>query len=290
MRRAYNFTRVSARQRCPICGRPDWCMVRYADDGEALAAICPRTESKHRCGDAGYLHALDGGTCRRRPPGRRIYLAPARDYGTLARRLAGATPLAEYERLSKTMGVTVASLQALRFGYVTGEQLRKFGLRFCGHAWVIPMHDYLGRVPGIRLRLPNGRKVAAKGSRNGLFIPREQPTATGPLHIAEGESDTAALLSMEVRAIGRPGALACVETVVRYVTGLGERDVVVVGDADPVGEAGAVKVANGLQAVGVRARVVVPPAKDVRAWHQAGATGADLRDLVASDSETGGAH
>lgn len=289
MRRTYNFTRVSKRQRCPICGRPDWCMVRY-DDDKALAAICPRTESKHRCGDAGYLHVLEAGSHQKRSGGKQIHLVPMRDYRTLAQRLAEATPLAEYERLSTSLGVTVASLQALRFGYVAGEQLRKFGIRFCGHAWAIPMHDYRGRVPGLRLRLPNGRKVAAKGSRNGLFIPCQPGHSSGPLFIAEGESDTAALLSMGVRAIGRPGALACVEAVVRHVTSQGERDVVVMGDADAVGEAGAAKVAEDLSAMGVNTRVAVPPAKDVRAWFQAGATSCDLRALVASGSGSGGAN
>lgn len=288
MRRFHNFRRVSKRQRCPVCGRHDWCLVRYSGAGEALAAICPRTESKRRCGDAGYLHALDGGAFRKRSFDRRIQLAPTRDYGALALRLAEATPLAEYERLSASLGVTVSSLQALSFGYVTGERLLELGIRYCGHAWAVPMQDHRGGVAGLRLRLPNGRKVAAKGSRNGLFIPHNQPTAAGPLYIAEGESDTAALLSMGVRAIGRPGALACFETVVRFVKGLEEEDVVVVGDADSVGEAGAAQVANGLQALGVRAQVVVPPAKDVRAWHQAGATGADLTALQATDFGRGG--
>ena len=41
---------------CPVCGKPDWCLV--AEDGSA--AICARIEegSVKRCGDAGWLHIL----------------------------------------------------------------------------------------------------------------------------------------------------------------------------------------------------------------------------------------
>ena len=48
--------RVNKQNPCPVCGKPDWCLV--AEDGSA--AICKRIKdgSVKSCGDAGYLHIL----------------------------------------------------------------------------------------------------------------------------------------------------------------------------------------------------------------------------------------
>jgi len=51
--------RVSRRNRCPICGKPDWCLL--SPDGKA--AICARVENNKPVGikGAGWLHMLDSG-------------------------------------------------------------------------------------------------------------------------------------------------------------------------------------------------------------------------------------
>src|SRR5262245_65492992 len=54
IRTSTKWQRVNRELPCPVCGKSDWCIV--AADG--TAAICPRTESQKRCGDAGYLHRL----------------------------------------------------------------------------------------------------------------------------------------------------------------------------------------------------------------------------------------
>lgn len=48
------WRRVNREHPCPVCGRFDWCLIA-ADE---TAAICPRTESPKRAGDAGFLHRL----------------------------------------------------------------------------------------------------------------------------------------------------------------------------------------------------------------------------------------
>src|SRR5947208_2902513 len=48
------WRRVSRDRPCPVCERPDWCLI--AADGSA--AICARAESPKRCGEAGWLHQL----------------------------------------------------------------------------------------------------------------------------------------------------------------------------------------------------------------------------------------
>jgi len=51
-----NWKRVTKNSPCPICKKPDWCMV--TSDGDV--AICQRIESNRRVGDAGWLHRIGG--------------------------------------------------------------------------------------------------------------------------------------------------------------------------------------------------------------------------------------
>ncbi len=114
----------------------------------------------------------------------------------------------------------------------------------------------------------------------GLFIPRDL-NASSTVFFAEGESDTAALLTMGVEAIGRPGATLCIEHAVRLVRLRSVSSVVVVADRGPAGEEGARRLAQQLALAGHSVRVITPPAKDAREWLRNGATGADLAALVA---------
>ena len=43
--------RVNKKNLCPICGKPDWCLI----DEDGSAAICQRISegAKKKCGDAG---------------------------------------------------------------------------------------------------------------------------------------------------------------------------------------------------------------------------------------------
>lgn len=50
----HEMVSVSASKRCPVCEKPDWCLI--APDGSA--SICSRTEGAKCCGDAGWLHRL----------------------------------------------------------------------------------------------------------------------------------------------------------------------------------------------------------------------------------------
>ena len=61
---ATKWFRVSKRNRCPVCDKPDWCLL--SEDGKA--AICARIESGKPAGNkgAGWLHKLD--TARPLPP------------------------------------------------------------------------------------------------------------------------------------------------------------------------------------------------------------------------------
>ncbi len=76
-------------------------------------------------------------------------------------------------------------------------------------AMSFPMRDAVGGVIGIRLRCPHtARKWAVPGSRAGLFYPAEIFKAERSLRVfvTEGPTDTAALLSIGLPAVGVPSA------------------------------------------------------------------------------------
>jgi hypothetical protein len=118
--------------------------------------------------------------------------------------------------------------------------------------WIFPERDHRRRIVGLVRRYDGKRKRAIDGSHRGLTLPRygKRPPP-GPIHLVEGASDTAALVSEGVFAIGRSNALGnAVERI--WLTQLlekhQEREVVVVGDRDASGAGviGAEKLANFL--------------------------------------------
>jgi hypothetical protein len=56
---ASKWLRVTRHNPCPVCGKPDWCLV--SEDGKM--AICARIESDKKAGSkgAGWIHILDAG-------------------------------------------------------------------------------------------------------------------------------------------------------------------------------------------------------------------------------------
>ncbi|MCH7728355.1 MAG: hypothetical protein IH991_18040, partial [Planctomycetes bacterium] len=57
MRTNTDWRRVTRAELCPICEKPDWCLLT-GPKGNPTAAICPRIESNNRRGEAGWLHRL----------------------------------------------------------------------------------------------------------------------------------------------------------------------------------------------------------------------------------------
>jgi hypothetical protein len=137
------------------------------------------------------------------------------------------------------LGVTVEALNLLRVGVANGRA-------------AFPERDDRRRPVGVCYRSRGGRRSFAGGGKRGLSIPHEQPTENGPLYVAEGGTDTAALLSAGVRAIGRPAAKVS-PLATLWLTRYLERQpgrVVVLGDNDgPDGGEGLGRVAaKGLAA------------------------------------------
>lgn len=135
---ARSWKRVSRRRPCPICQKPDWCLV--AADGSAV--ICPRTldGSVKRCGGAGYLHRLRDADGRRRGRTRTIHVTavpvPRADLSALAEGYQRGVNDQALGKLAADLGVSLSSLQLLRVGWD-------------GEAWTFPMLSATGAISGI---------------------------------------------------------------------------------------------------------------------------------------------
>lgn len=272
MTRRGEFRRVTKAHPCPICGRPDWCLVAGPSD-TPTAALCARVESVKRCGQAGWLHRLRDDDAWRpsRQRVRTVTPPAARTADIDIAKLAEAwhrTALesGELSRLAADLGVSVESLSRLGAGWASDRR-----------CWSFPMRSPDGDLLGIRLRLTDGRKLAVRGGHEGLFLPSGL-TRGGRLLIAEGASDTAALLDLGFVAVGRPSCTGGAKLLVDLARRLATDDVVIVADADAPGRRGADDLAGLLALYVPQVRVIQPQAgiKDARAWKQAGATRDDV--------------
>lgn len=259
------FQRVSKKRPCPVCGRPDWCLI--SDDG--TVAICPRTDAgaSKRCGEAGWLHRLSAPHTPTPPRCRAVTLrataSQPSELKTYAARSVHHASRQALMGLAGDLGVSVESLHRLSVGWD-------------GWAWTFPMKDHRGHIIGIRRRRPDGTKRAVGGSRNGLFLPEGLPK-NGSLLISEGESDCAALLTLGFNCIGRPGCEGGAKFIVRFCRG---REVVLIADRDERGKCGAGRLASVLACYCPSVRIVTPPTKDARAWIRAGATREDITAAI----------
>src|SRR4051794_11138537 len=110
------WTRVSRANPCPVCERPDWCLISGPPDSPTVA-ICARVESRKRVGEngAGWLHGLrDDNECRDRPRQRRVEIEtpaePTIDSGRMAMTFEACLDPARLARLALDLGVSVESL------------------------------------------------------------------------------------------------------------------------------------------------------------------------------------
>ena len=250
-----DWRRVSRESPCPVCGKPDWCLI--AADG--TACICPRTESPRRAGDAGYLHRFADPPRPRET--RRVILRPRPSPPDL-------TALAEdYRRAAPA-----ERLAAFAVGWAADRS-----------AWSFPMRDpATGRVTGIRLRTADGTKFSVRGGRESLFLPDTLPADCDVLLVAEGATDAVAAHGIGFPLAGRPSCTSGAAHLAALVRDRKPGRVVIARDNDEPGVRGAEALARLLVLHSRDVRVVAPPegVKDVRAWVAAGATRSDLDRLI----------
>jgi hypothetical protein len=148
------------------------------------------------------------------------------------------------------------------------------GWRAEDEAWTFPEHDGQGKVIGILRRFEDGEKQAMAGSQRGIYLPRGWQEEEGIVYIPEGPTDVAALLSLGLRAVGRPSCTGGLE----YLTELfadTDDEILILGENDEKedgrwpGRDGARALASALaRELGGRVRWTMPPegCKDVREW------------------------
>jgi len=280
-----DWRRVSKRQPCPVCGKPDWCAV--ATDG--TAALCQRVESSKRIGDGGWLHRLQNSSGQPRQRVRTVRVGrastPSADLARLAERCRAAVDAEHLQRLARTLGLSTRSLSRLDIGWVTAPELERLGTTCRGTGcWTFPMRDAAGAVLGIRLRAPGGCKYAIAGSCEGLFVPADW-AGDDVLLICEGPTDTAALLDVGFgNVVGRPSCTGGTRLLGELVRLRQPPEAVIVSDADAhgVGQRGADALAARLVAYAPAVRVIQPPegVKDARSWLQAGGTRRDVQQVI----------
>jgi len=269
-----DWRRVSLALPCPVCGKPDWCLVA-GPPGKPTAAICPRTKSQRRAGDAGWLHVLRKDGDKRTGRSRRVVIRGRPDNGNIEAEAQRAVKWVQQQpsvlgQLAGQLGLSTESLRRLQVGYC------------CQHrAWTFPMRSADGQIIGIRLRLADGRKLSLRGGHEGLFLP-EGIEHGGQLLIAEGPTDCAALLDLGFQAVGRPSCTGGSKLLVDLLKRLQPKQVVIVADQDEPGQQGAHKLACELVVYCRALKLIRPPAdiKDARQWRQGGATQQDVQAAI----------
>lgn len=260
--------RVSRKNPCPICQRPDWCLI--SEDGSA--AICPRTPdgSVKEIPGSGYLHILREDGRGRKVFCRRIVVDTGtdgtKDFGPLTKQYQDRLTSEKLNTLAVSLGVSTQSLKRLRVGWDDSS-------------FTFPMSNADRKIIGIRRRLPSGRKISVTGSKNGLFIPWGLQ-GDKLLLIVEGESDLAAALDLDFDAIGRPNCNSKIEMTAKAVKG--RTQIIIIADTDTPGRSGAEKLAYALVLYYPCVKIIYPPdnVEDLRQWLQTGLNSETLQRII----------
>jgi hypothetical protein len=185
------------------------------------------------------------------------------DWAELAASYQRRLSSAPLRALARQLGVTLDSLRALDVGWSEADG-----------AFTFPERDASGNVIGILRRFRSGRKMVMGGGRRGLYLPRDWQDGEGVVHVPEGASDVAALLSAGLRAVGRPSCTGGKQLLAELFAATDD-DILIVGENDRKedgrwpGRDGARAVAAALaRELGGRVRWTLPPNgyKDIRAY------------------------
>ena len=125
--------------------------------------------------------------------------------------------------LARSLSLPTDCLRTLGVGWNADDPL--------GRCWTFPEVDGRGMVIGINRRFEDGSKRVMRGSRRGLYVPAGWAERTGPVFCPEGASDTAALISQNLPAVGRSSCTGGAELLAELFRGV-DRDIVIVGDND----------------------------------------------------------
>jgi len=301
MRDGQKWRTVTPQQPCPVCGHRDRC--KRGADGRVF---CWRDPSP----PAGWQRVKAGrsGGALFRPAGADGRVAqstrstarggdsarPSIDWGSEHERCRAALTAERRDALAAQLGVAAAALDAIGAGWASADDLKRWRAGFAGDsenptsACSFPERDGNGRIVGLSLRAPDGRKGSPRSAKRGLIVPSKLATRADPVVIVEGASDCAALETLCLACVGRPSNAGGADDLAAMLDG---HEIIVCGERDQKsdgswpGRDGAKLVARRLASErGEPVRWALPPEshKDVRAWLEARvACGLDLGDEAA---------
>lgn len=253
--------RVSKQQPCPICHKPNWCLI-FKDVALCMRVASPRSYTFKNSGETGYFHTIDGAL---RPTiSVEKKAEPAINVGKLMGQWRDQTTEDMVADLAAELGVQPSSLQ--RLGCAWAREHR---------AWAFPMSDGYGNLTGIRLRTPCGNKFAVRGSHAGVFLPGCYPERLAI--VCEGPTDTAAALSLGFYAVGRPSCSGGVPHIITAFRRFGVTSAVIIADNDIHGARGGTMLQQQLR---IRSALIVLPAKDLREFVHMGGTRELLQSMI----------
>lgn len=265
-----NWTNVSRRNPCPICGHADWCTV--SNDG--MMCVCRRVESDRQAKSGmGWIHVLI-----ERPKEERVHIRPKRPAVRLFDADAVMRGFRDEYLFRKTSDAELSWDLGLPVEAVGRMEAGRSGFN---RAWAFPMLDGEGRTAGIRLREYGGsRKWSVAGSADGLFYAKDvEPAETiynglrgREMVVVEGASDCIAGYAIGLPCVGRSSCGTGRDHLRRLCDRLRVSRLTIVADNDCHKErhGGAayrpgVDGANRLALdMGRTYRIVVPPRKDLR--------------------------
>lgn len=264
-----SWSRVSARKRCAICDKPDWCS--FTADGAARCMRVDVAPPGWRCikthDDGGHTYRPEGEKQTTYEP-RRTAPRKLPDFGTVHGKCFSDCSYEMAQKLADRLGIKKGStLSAMGLGWHTSLEV-----------WTFPMYADPDHVIGLRTRADDGSKRAVRGSASGLFmVPADLEYWGTPILVCEGPTDTAVANELGFTAVGRPSCTGGKPFLVKLLT---DRDVVIVSDSDSPGRKGAEDLASALHRRASSVKVIEPPAKDIRKWYGRGATEQSLQFLI----------
>lgn len=287
------YIRTSKRRPCPVCDRPDGCLI--SEDG--AYAGCIRVETGCDRKDDGspimlsrslptWRFTIDRFAAEARrtvipaPQPSRSDAPPIRvDWPAIVTRARAMLRPAQLASAANGLGISEGSLQRLELGYDPERRALTF-----------PMRDDHDRIIGVRLRRQDGSKFAVSGSRNGLFVPR----GLGGLdrcYIVEGPTDCGAMLDLGFDCIGRPSCSTCVDMTCDWFSRQDYKFAVIIEDHDAPkqrpdgstftpGQDGATRLIESLVRV-LPTKIIAPiGCKDARDWKRCGVKARRIERLV----------
>lgn len=225
-----------------------------------------RVENARPIRNGGWFYKFDADKPKRPIPFEPLPAAPKIDAAKIMDEWRKENPADAIPNLAAQLGVNENSL--IHLGAVWSWE---------HSAFAFPMFDESRNPIGIRLRDERGNKWAVTGSRQGLFIPLIP--ASFRLFICEGPTDTAAALSLNLYAIGRPSCNGCIPMIQDFVRINAIREIILVSDADGPGFRGASQLSASLA---VRNCFFTPPSKDLREFVQSGGSELIIKSCLSS--------